>query len=418
MALRTKFIQRVITARNAEVDGETVYEAPIDLDHDVAEINEHIETEEGVHNAVEKLENLKASMERFAEEGELPESTKFFAGIVYKDALKSGGLVVDEVSLESYAEDISLESVADTIKRVWKTIFEFISGLFKKVAGFFTKSEEQAEAAVKEAEDAVKTAKRISLDGKIIDEDTIKQLAKLALVPSSGHWSIPVDGGQELGTYVDKASDTIELTKKVIYEFVEMAAETIDGLMKEQQSHGTMQDGGAAIETNFRFFSNGPLQLDNGDLYALIHPVVGGSGTAGYYERNGSGPKQLVAGKPIIKISYIPTEIKVSEVEIDELAEQLAEVTSIFSQSTKYRSKLSKKFDNYASFLEKYDVDKMAEVIDLDDPNWARSTAEHYRSNIIRLASFISSPAALGVYIDTMRAIKTVSKILKDAVKE
>lgn len=156
MALRTKFIERVINARSAKMDSEVVQEAPVDLDHDLVEINEHIEAEENVHGALEKLENLKASMERFSEEGELPESAKFFAGMIYKDALKSGGLVVDEVSLESYTEEISLESVVDTIKRVWKTIFDFMAGLFKKVAGFFTKVEPQAEVVIKEAEETVK----------------------------------------------------------------------------------------------------------------------------------------------------------------------------------------------------------------------------------------------------------------------
>lgn len=187
MALRTKFIQRVINARNAEVDGETVYEAPVDLDHEVAEINEHIETEEGVHETAEKLENLKASMERFAEEGELPESAKFFAGIVYKDALKSGGLVVDEVSLESYAEDISLESVVDTIKHVWQTIFKFLAGLFEKVVGFFTKAETQAEAAIGEAEETIRATKKYGNSVMITDETILNQLAKLAIIPSSGY---------------------------------------------------------------------------------------------------------------------------------------------------------------------------------------------------------------------------------------
>lgn len=417
MALRTKFIQHVINARNAEVDGETVYEAPIDLDHDVAEINERIETEEGIHETVEKLENLKASMERFAEEGELPESAKFFAGIVYKDALKSGGLVVDEVSLESYAEEISLESVTDTIKRVWKTIFEFLSGLFKKVVGFFTKAEAQAEAAIKEAEETIQVVKKSSDSTAITDEATLNQLAKLAIIPSSGYWSVPGEPDKQPPVSIDDIKDTVEAMDYIVFKFVHQAATAIDELIGRPTDMAILRAAGHAIVGIANDFNGDPIKLGDNDLYPTYTPSVGGHGLGVYIEKSGRS-KTLVEGKPVVKLTYVPTEIKVAEVNSTDLTKQLGQIIHTLSESTKYRSKVSKNFANYATFLEKYDVDKLATGLNPDNPEEARTAAGYYRSNIVKLSNFISSPAVLSVYVDTIRATKTVSKILKDAVKE
>lgn len=415
MALRTKFIQRVITARNTPVDNEVVYEAPVDLDHVVAEINEHIETEESVHSTVEKLENLKASMERFAEGGELPESAKFFAGIVYKDALKSGGLVVDEVSLESYAEDISLESVVDTIKRVWQTIFKFLAGLFEKVVGFFTKAETQAEAAIGEAEETIRVAKKYGNSVMITDETILKQLAKLAIIPSSGYWSVPGEADQQPPVSIDDIKDTVEAMDYIVFKFVNQAASAIDELVSRPVNMNTLRAAGYAIVAIADDFTGDPIKLDDGDLYTTYVPSVGGHGLGVYVERSGRS-KTLAEGKPVVKLTYIPTEIKVTEVNSDDLTKQLDQITHTLSASTKYRSKVSKNFANYATFLEKYDVDKLAAELNPNGPEEARNMAGYYRSNIVKLSNFISSPAVLSVYVDTIRATKTVSKILKNAV--
>ena len=417
MALRTKFIQRVITARNTPVDNEVVYEAPVDLDHVVAEINEHIETEEGVHEAVEKLENLKVSMERFAEEGELPESAKFFAGIVYKDALKSGGLVVDEVSLESYAEDISLESVVDTIKRVWQTIFKFLAGLFEKVVGFFTKAATQAEAAISEAEETIRVAKKYDNSVTITDETILNQLAKLAVIPSGGYWSVPGEPDQQPPVSIDDIKDTVEAMDYIVFKFVHQAASAIDELVSKPVNMNTLRAAGYAIVAIADDFTGDPIKLDDGDLYTTYVPSVGGHGLGVYTEKSGRS-KTLAEGKPVVKLTYIPTEIKVAEVNSVDLAKQLGRIIHTLSESTKYRSKVSKNFANYAAFLEKYDVDKLAAELNPNGPEGARNMAGYYRSNIVKLSNFISSPAVLSVYVDTIRATKTVSKILKDAVKE
>lgn len=417
MALRTKFIERIINARSAKMDGEVVQEAPVDLDHDLAEINEHIEAEENVHGALEKLENLKASMERFSEEGELPESAKFFAGMIYKDALKSGGLVVDEVSLESYAEEISLESVVDTIKRVWKTIFDFMAGLFKKVIGFFTKAEEQAEAAIAEAEETVRTAKKYGDSAVIADEATLNQLAKLAIIPSSGYWSVPGEPDQQPPVSIDDIKDTVEAMDYIVFKFVHQAASAIDELVSKPVNMNTLRAAGYAIVAIADDFTGDPIKLDDGDLYTTYVPSVGGHGLGVYVERSGRS-KTLAEGKPVVKLTYVPTEIKVTEVNSADLTKQLDQIVHTLSASTKYRSKVSKNFANYATFLEKYDVDKLAAELNPNGPEEARNMAGYYRSNIVKLSNFISSPAVLSVYVDTIRATKTVSKILKDAVKE
>lgn len=284
MALRTKFIERVINARSAKMDGEVVQEAPVDLDHDLAEINEHIEAEENVHGALEKLENLKASMERFSEEGELPESAKFFAGMIYKDALKSGGLVVDEVSLESYAEEISLESVVDTIKRVWKTIFDFMAGLFKKVVDFFTKAETQAEVAIGEAEETIRAAKKYGNSVMITDETILNQLAKLAIIPSSGYWSVPGEADQQPPVSIDDIKDTVEAMDYIVFKFVNQAASAIDELVSKPVNMNTLRAAGYAIVAIADDFTGDPIKLDDGDLYTTYVPSVGGHGLGVYVE--------------------------------------------------------------------------------------------------------------------------------------
>ena len=415
MALRPRFIQRVIDARSSKMDDDVVQEAPIDLDHDLAEINEHIETERNIHGAVEKLENLKASMERFSEAGELPESAKFFAGVVYKDALRSGGLVVDEVSLESYAEEISLESVVDTIKRVWKTIFDFLAGLFKKITGFFTKAEAQAKTVIKEAKEIIKVVRKDNGEIVIVDDRIIEQLAKLAFVPSEGHWRVSVTPPQQLEAHIEKFKDTIELTDMVICESIWGTAEAIDGFISDQAGMTSLPRGGIAYNEDLRILSNGPLKLDDGDLYAMYQPIIGGHGIARYFEYTRNG-KSLVVGKPTVKTVYVPTKIKITEVNTDDLTDQLGKVVDIFSQSTEYRNKIAAKFSNLTTFLEQYDVDRIAKIMNAKNPEDARYSAEVYRSDIVTMVSYLSSPASLAVYVATMRAIKTVSKILKDAV--
>ena len=428
MALRTKFIQRVINARNAEADGETVYEAPIDLDHDVAEINEHIETEEGVHETVEKLENLKASMERFAEEGELPESTKFFAGIVYKDALKSGGLVVDEVSLESYAEEISLESVTDTIKRVWKTIFEFLSGLFKKVVGFFTKAEEQADAVVKEAEEVIATASdagKESADLSIDDEATLIKLAKIGLVKSSGQWKVysPITSKSHAAKVVDPGH-SLDAIYGIFRNDARDVLSHLDTMIDIISGKNPSSDA-VDVSRNTKFLIGNVAQqlklrptesLSDGEtLYMPRYPAFGGYAVALVYSED---DEYYMNNKDVILIEYTPDQLQDKGIAVSELTDHLKRATKGLVEFKMYRKKISVKFNGYADFLEKFDVDKLSENSTHSDPVEARKYAENIRGWIKWCMDVTSGPAIIKAYTGVIKATKTASKILKDAVKE
>lgn len=428
MALRTKFIQRVITARNTPVDNEVVYEAPVDLDHVVAEINEHIETEESVHSTVEKLENLKASMERFAEGGELPESAKFFAGIVYKDALKSGGLVVDEVSLESYAEEISLESVTDTIKRVWKTIFEFLSGLFKKVVGFFARAEEQADIVVKETEEIIESASNMikeSEDLSINDESALFKLAKIGLVKSSGKWKVHVpiaskdhaakvtDPGHSLdAVYAIFRSDARDVISQL-----DTMIDIVSGKNPERDALTMARNVSSLIGNVAQQLKLRPVESLSEDesLYMPRYPVFGGYAIALIYSEDA---EYYVNDKDIVLIEYIPDQLEDKEITTTQLIDHLKWATKGLAEFKEYRKKISSKFSGYADFLEKFDVDKLAEYSHRDDPAAAREYAERMRGWIKWCMGVTTGPVIIKTYTGVVKATRTASKILKDAVKE
>lgn len=425
MALRTKFIERVINARSAKMDGEVVQEAPVDLDHDLAEINEHIEAEENVHGALEKLENLKASMERFSEEGELPESAKFFAGMIYKDALKSGGLVVDEVSLESYAEEISLESVVDTIKRVWKTIFDFMAGLFKKVAGFFTKVEPQAEVVIKEAEETVKEVsdnESEKADVQITDETALLKLAKIGLVKSTGTWKI--HGSITSTEFAAKVTDPRHSLDAIYGIFRSDARDVVSHL----QSMITAASDGEYIHhiaRNSRFVViNVAQQLklhpveslsDDETLHIPRYPAFGGYAVALVYNED---DENYMSNKEVTLIEYVPSELTEESIGVQELTKYLRSATRGLEQFKEYRKKISSSFNAYGDFLEKFDVEKLTDVYDEGDRSRAREYATSIRNWIKWCMDITSGPVVAKAYIGVINGIKTTSKILKDAVKE
>lgn len=425
MTLRTKFIQRVINTRSAKMDGEVVQEAPIDLDHDLAEINEHIETEAGVHDAVEKLENLKASMERFSEAGELPESAKFFAGVIYKDALKSGGLVVDEVSLESYAEEISLESIVDTIKRVWKTIFDFIADLFKKVAGFFTKVEPQAEAVIEEAGEAIKEvsdAESEKADVQITNEAALLKLAKIGLVKSTGTWKI--HGSITSTEFAAKVTDPGHSLDAIYGIFRSDARDVVSHL---QSMISAISNGEYIhhIARNSKFVaSNVAQQLklrpveslsDDETLHMPRYPAFGGYAVALVY---GENEENYLSNKEVTLIEYVPSRLTEESIGVRELTEYLQSATRGLDQFKEYRKKISSSFNAYGDFLEKFDVEKLADAYDEGDRSKAREYATGIRNWIKWCMDITSGPVVAKAYIGVINGIKTTSKILKDAVKE
>lgn len=425
MALRTKFIQRVINARSAKMDDNIIQEVPIDLDHDLAKINEHIEAEENVHGAVEKIENLKVSMERFSEVGELPESAKFFASVIYKDALKSGGLVVDEVSLESYAEEISLESITDTIKRAWKTIFDFIAGLFKKVASFFTKAEAQAEAVIEEAGEAIKEisdAESEKADVQITNEAALLKLAKIGLVKSTGTWKI--HGSITSTEFAAKVTDPGHSLDAIYGIFRSDARDVVSHL----QSMITAISNGEYIHhiaRNSKFVaSNVAQQLklrpveslsDDETLHMPRYPAFGGYAVALVYSED---EENYLSNKEVTLIEYVPSRLTEESIGVRELTEYLQSATRGLDQFKEYRKKISSSFNAYGDFLEKFDVEKLADAYDEGDRSKAREYATGVRNWIKWCMDITSGPVVAKAYIGVINGIKTTSKILKDAVKE
>lgn len=425
MALRTKFIQRVINARSAKMDDNIIQEAPIDLDHDLAKINEHIEAEENVHGAVEKIENLKVSMERFSEVGELPESAKFFASVIYKDALKSGGLVVDEVSLESYAEEISLESITDTIKRAWKTIFDFIAGLFKKVASFFTKAEAQAEAVIEEAGEAIKEvsdAESEKADVQITNEAALLKLAKIGLVKSTGTWKI--HGSITSTEFAAKVTDPGHSLDAIYGIFRSDARDVVSHL----QSMITAISNGEYIyhiARSSKFVaSNVAQQLklrpveslsDDETLHMPRYPAFGGYAVALVYSED---EENYLSNKEVTLIEYVPSRLTEESIGVRELTEYLQSATRGLDQFKEYRKKISSSFNAYGDFLEKFDVEKLADAYDEGDRSKAREYATGVRNWIKWCMDITSGPVVAKAYIGVINGIKTTSKILKDAVKE
>ena len=425
MALRTKFIQRVINARSAKMDDNIIQEVPIDLDHDLAKINEHIEAEENVHGAVEKIENLKVSMERFSEVGELPESAKFFASVIYKDALKSGGLVVDEVSLESYAEEISLESITDTIKRAWKTIFDFIAGLFKKVASFFTKAEAQAEAVIEEAGEAIKEvsdAESEKADVQITNEAALLKLAKIGLVKSTGTWKI--HGSITSTEFAAKVTDPGHSLDAIYGIFRNDARDVVSHL----QSMITAIPNGEYIHhiaRNSKFVaSNVAQQLklrpveslsDDETLHMPRYPAFGGYAVALVYSED---EENYLSNKEVTLIEYVPSRLTEESIGVRELTEYLQSATRGLDQFKEYRKKISSSFNAYGDFLEKFDVEKLTDVYDEGDRSRAREYATSIRNWIKWCMDITSGPVVAKAYIGVINGIKTTSKILKDAVKE
>lgn len=425
MALRTKFIQRVINARSAKMDDNIIQEVPIDLDHDLAKINEHIEAEENVHGAVEKIENLKVSMERFSEVGELPESAKFFASAIYKDALKSGGLVVDEVSLESYAEEISLESITDTIKRAWKTIFDFIAGLFKKVASFFTKAEAQAEAVIEEAGEVIKEvsdAESEKADVQITNEAALLKLAKIGLVKSTGTWKI--HGSITSTEFAAKVTDPGHSLDAIYGIFRSDARDVVSHL----QSMITAISNGEYIHhiaRNSKFVaSNVAQQLklrpveslsDDETLHMPRYPAFGGYAVALVYSED---EENYLSNKEVTLIEYVPSRLTEESIGVRELTEYLQSATRGLDQFKEYRKKISSSFNAYGDFLEKFDVEKLADAYDEGDRSKAREYATGVRNWIKWCMDITSGPVVAKAYIGVINGIKTTSKILKDAVKE